>query len=402
MSQNKSSSAPGSHADTSRLPLPTLLSQALVAFTIEFDNEFEHHMPHRTTDYGAASVAVGVSGGSRKDVWLVSLAMYANCMQFIPEQGIRAIDLVRLARTKTNFSGMVRWRYITAAPDPSDARAKPARSDWLIRATDRGQQAQKVWRPLFAEIEKRWQTRFGKNEIEELRESLIALLDQIDPDLPDCLPILQYGFFFREARNFERRPQTKRDDEDTSRLPLSALLSRVLLAFTIEFESDSDLSLAICANVLRVLNAEGVRARDLPALSGVSKESISMAVGTLQKAKLAAIESEADAGQTKRVLLTAKGRRAQHAYRKLLAAIEARWQTRFGEKTITNLRGSLEKLALAPSVDDRSASEPDAGQSPLLRGLDPYPDNWRAKRPRPTTLPHFPMVLHRGGFPDGS
>jgi hypothetical protein len=29
-----------------RLPLPTLLSHALVAFTIEFDNEFEHQVPH--------------------------------------------------------------------------------------------------------------------------------------------------------------------------------------------------------------------------------------------------------------------------------------------------------------------------------------------------------------------
>ncbi len=32
----------------------------------------------------------------------------------------------------------------------------------------------------------------------------------------------------------------------------------------------------------------------------------------------------------------------------------------------------------------------------------PYPDGWRAKVPKPATLPHFPMVLHRGGFPDGS
>jgi hypothetical protein len=29
-----------------------LLSQALVAFTIEFDNEFEHRSPHATTDFG--------------------------------------------------------------------------------------------------------------------------------------------------------------------------------------------------------------------------------------------------------------------------------------------------------------------------------------------------------------
>ena len=105
--------------------------------------------------------------------------------------------------------------------------------------------------------------------------------------------------------------------------------------------------------------------------------------------------------RTKLVLLTAKGQREQDAYRKLLVAIEAHWRARFGEETINNLRESLEHLVVGPPVDDRSASEPDDGQSPLFRGLQPYPDNWRAKRPRPTTLPHFPMVLHRGGFPDG-
>ena len=35
-------------------------------------------------------------------------------------------------------------------------------------------------------------------------------------------------------------------------------------------------------------------------------------------------------------------------------------------------------------------------------GLQPYPDGWRAKVRAPETLPHHPMVLHRGGFPDGS
>lgn len=35
------------------LPLPALLSQAFVAFTIECDNEFEHRMPHRTTRFAS-------------------------------------------------------------------------------------------------------------------------------------------------------------------------------------------------------------------------------------------------------------------------------------------------------------------------------------------------------------
>ena len=38
----------------------------------------------------------------------------------------------------------------------------------------------------------------------------------------------------------------------------------------------------------------------------------------------------------------------------------------------------------------------------IERRFEPYPDNWRASVRRPATLPHFPMVLHRGGYPDGS
>jgi DNA-binding MarR family transcriptional regulator len=392
--RTKSASVGNSRDRASLLPLPTLLSQALVAFTIEFDNEAEHQIPHKTTDHGPAS------GGSRRELWLVSLAMYANCMQFIPEQGIRVIDLVRLARTKTNFPGMVRWGYITAKPDPSDTRAKQPGSDWIVRATEKGQNAQKIWRPLFATIEKRWQTRFGKSEIERLREALIALLNQIDLDLPDCLPILHSGLFNREPGNYKRRPQTKRN-EDVSRLPLSTLLSRVLLAFAIEFERDSDLSLAICANVLRVLDEKGVRARDLPVLSGVSKESISMAMGVLQNMQLALIETDR-ASRTKMVYLTPKGKEKQAAYRQHLAAIEEKWQRHLGKNNIATLRQWLEHLMVGSSVRNCAADESFDQASPVFRALQPYPDNWRARVPKPTAFPHFPMVLHRGGYPDGS
>jgi len=40
--------------------------------------------------------------------------------------------------------------------------------------------------------------------------------------------------------------------------------------------------------------------------------------------------------------------------------------------------------------------------SPLWHGLEPDPDGWRAAVRRPDTLPHYSMVLHRGGYPDGS
>lgn len=91
------------------LSLSTLLSQTLVAFIIEFDNEFENRMPHRTTNFGS-------TGGSRQGPWLVSLAMWADCMQLVSAEGITLGELQRRARMGTNLSGMQRWGYIIAAP----------------------------------------------------------------------------------------------------------------------------------------------------------------------------------------------------------------------------------------------------------------------------------------------
>jgi len=200
-----------------------------------------------------------VAFGSRGGPWLVSLVMWSDCMRFVGDERITGRELEHLARTKTNLNGMQRWGYITIEAPP--------RSAGVIRATSKGRQARNVGRPLFGEIEQRWQTRFGKDPIQRLRESLGALIRQMDGELPDCLPILGYGLFSRVS---DRRRQTPAGPQD--HLTLSALLSRVLLAFAIEFERESDLSLAISANVVRVLNEKGVRVRDVPLLAGVSKD----------------------------------------------------------------------------------------------------------------------------------
>jgi hypothetical protein len=90
--------------------------------------------------------------------------------------------------------------------------------------------------------------------------------------------------------------------------------------------------------------------------------------------------------------LIAKGLDAQAAYRRRLGVIDERWRSRFGRGDIGNLRESLECL-----VD-----EPAAQQSLLFQALEPYSEGWRATVRKPETLPHYPIVLHRGGFPDGS
>ena len=59
-------------------------------------------------------------------------------------------------------------------------------------------------------------------------------------------------------------------------------------------------------------------------------------------------------------------------------------------------------LDALPALERLVGDPGDLAASPLGPGLEPYPDNWRADVRAPRTLPHYPMVLHRGGYPDGS
>jgi DNA-binding MarR family transcriptional regulator len=366
-----------------RLPLPALLSHALVAFTIEFDNEFEHRMPHRTSH--------GPAPGSRGGPWLTSMAMWSTCMRFVPEEGIPVRQLEEAARTKTNLNGMERWGYVTVAPDPAGRQAKSPPSQWLIRPTPKGRQAQQIWEVLFDVVENRWRERFGKDQIGHLREALWAVARQIDADLPDCMPILGYGLVCQRPER-KRRESVERAQENLSSLSLPTLLSRVLLAFAVEFEGESEVSLAIGANVLRLAGDDGLRVRDLPRMAAVSKEAIAMALSFLSKRGYASIRLESAGSRVKVLWLTPKGRQARDAYGRLVGAIEERWQEKYGKHSVDTLRESLERLTGGPGTQ----------LSPLFGGLEPYPEGWRASLPKPAELPHFPMVLHRGGFPDGS
>jgi DNA-binding MarR family transcriptional regulator len=366
-----------------RLPLSTLLSWALVAFTVEFDNEFERQTPHRTTGFGSTS-------GADHKPWLVSLVMWTNCMQFVDVAGVSVGEMERLARTRTNLAGMQRWSYVIVAPDPADSRSKPPAADWVVRATTAGQRAQEVWRPLFGEIEARWRTRFGAAEVSQLKDALQAVVSRFEEDLPDCLPILGYGLLSDNILPAKRMAAASHHDSKDAPRSLAPLLAKPLLAFTRDFEREAGLSLAICADVLRPTGREGMPLRDLPRRSGVSKEAIAMAVTFLGKRGYAVVE--ADAGRSKTLRLTPTGLAALESYQQLVRVIERRWKARYGEQALLQLRASLERLVGAPETHGEH----------LMSGMTPYADGWRASVPRPETLPYQPMVLHRGGFPDGS
>ncbi len=355
---------------TDALPLPTLLSQVLVAFTIEFDNEFERQLV----------------GGGGPSTFLVSMVMWSNFMRFVGDEGVTVRELSARAGVSEkpihpSLAGMERWGYVVVRPDPADSRPKPPRRDWIVFPTPAGRRARDVWIPLFGVIENRWRQRFGAKEIDALADTLRALVSRFDLALPDYLPVVTHAMFVHKG-----------ESASSPDPHLAALLSRVLHAFTLEFERESEVSLAMSANVMRVLDEKGVRVRELPRLTGVSKEAISMSTGFLTKRGYVVVEPDPTAARSKLARLTPKGREAQDASGPRLAAVEQRWQERYGEDRIRALREALETLVGEPSWE----------ASPLTRGLVPPAGGWRAKARTPETLPHHPMVLHRGGWPDGS
>ena len=83
--------------------------------------------------------------------------------------------------------------------------------------------------------------------------------------------------------------------------------------------------------------------------------------------------------------------------------------SRHGDDVIDGLAGALRALYAEPG----SGPGGRPGGPLISAGLVPHPDGWRASPPyaRLTqamiadpagALPHYPMVSHRGGYPDGS
>jgi hypothetical protein len=250
-----------------------------------------------------------------------------------------------------------------------------------VRPTPSGRAADAIWRPLAGEIEARWSERFGADALAELRRCLAPVAGRPELAVPEFMPVVGGGAWLLAdaVAGGAREPVPGR--------PLSALLARTLLAYTLEFEREAGLALPLAANVVRVLDGQGVSVQDVPLRAGISKEAVAMAATSLAKSGHAVAEG-------KLIRLTPAGSEAQGRAVRLHAETDGRWAEQ---------AAGLE-AALAGVLDQ---------QDRLALGLRPPPEGWRARPPYlartealladpRAVLPHYPLVLPRGGWPDGS
>ena len=362
-----------------RLPLSAMLSQAFVAFTIEFDNEFEHQVPHRTTNHG-------FTPGYARAPWLVSMAMWTRYMRYVPLEGVTAGQLgATLDISKKDLQmWLIRlgqwWSYLSFQPALERGSSKRLPAQTMVLPTSGGRKAIEVWSTLTPIIEQRWRERFGDKEVSTLKQTLQEIAGQLDSSLAQHLEV-------RKRKKISPTSQTKQNLSHDIALP--ELLERLLLAFASDFDQRSSAPLSACANVLRVLPDEGMRFRDLPQRTHLSADGVDAATRELLRGRWAVLQS---ANRSKALVPTATGRLARDQYATLDADVEEDWGARFGVALLKRLRTSLEDLC------KKEAS----GESRLLRGIAPYSDGWRSAAPPLGGLPYFPMITHRGGFPDGS
>lgn len=311
----------------------------------------------------------------------ISLAMWANGLRVIDEAGTPLHEVRRRARAECNVGGLERWGWISV--DHSEragggrrdgyGSSKGLREGTVLLPTRTGTAARHMWPAIIDAIEGRWRNRFGADLVDALRGVLCGLTTA----MPWAVPQISGADGF-----WTHRVDGESGPEAASR-PLVVLLGQALTALTMQAEVEASVSLPVGENLLRILDEGPIPVRDLPATTGLSKEAVAMAVNFVVRKDLAVV------GPGRVVTLTARGTAA-------LADHRSRVVDTAGHD---GLRAALESVLSQPGA--------------LAAGLEPPPGCWRGERPylaqtrrllaNPSAaLPRHPMVLHRGGWPDGN
>jgi len=368
-------------------PLSALLSQILVAYTVELDSEFERRMLETQV------------------VARLSLVIWLNLLQFLADGPVSVRTLASRAlageeQGKAPLGCLERWGFILLQPGKRAGfgSGRGIRADWPVRLTASGETAIRIWPELIPQIDARWSKRFG-DDATRLRRSLEAIEHQIDLELPHGLPsaILQLP-------HFAPRKSAAEDG-----LPLPVLLSRVLVAFALDFERASRTPISLCANTIRVLSDEPIPEAEIPERTGCSPETAG--IGWQHKPYII-VERDLARSRGKFVRLSEAGIKAQKEYYSIAQDIEEKWKERFRTAT-KEIRGSLttllkrgelsEGLKPAPGTTRAGAQTPALGRLAIgpaarQRKRDLVIQTEAFVRDPAGALPHYPLWDMNRGF----
>ncbi|WP_152360872.1 hypothetical protein [Microlunatus speluncae] len=302
--------------------LPTLLAQALIAYRIELDNEFELRL--RRSGFAGFKLPV--------EFWPLIRPV-------ADERTPIAVLLEQTGRPRRELfpaiGGIERWGYVEVRLDADTQPRRPRQDGYgsgrrlrpgsVLIPTPVGRRARDLWPSVIASMGDRWAERFGPAAMTDLDTSLAMIIESRAESLPDRL-------------------------------------AAVLQAFASEVDADSPVPMRIAANFLPALSADPTPIGELPRRTGITGRPVTPALGALTRAGLITSGPVA-VGRGKAVTLTPDGLAEQVAFTDRVAAVEGSWRDRYGAAVITSLHDALD--ALTPK---------------LAEGLQPPEQGWRASR----------------------
>lgn len=321
--------------DHARTPLPVLLTRALIAFT----REYEQSPPNNG---------------------LPSLAVWSNILQAVPKSGIEVKEFEKSAVLAKRVAKVV----VRHASDhglvnvekPPAKRSKP-----VVKLTEEGERLRKVGANRVKKVETAWHANFGKH-FERLRTSLDAITKSLELEYPNYITgygaadeSLTGGSYLPAEEGPPRIPARGEEwpvvERDLRKAPkaknLTAQLSQTLMQFALDYEAEDLGRLGLTTMFFQYLPDEGMRlgdARRHYAITGNGK--------SLHERHMYVVLEPGKSSDSKRgVFPTQKTRRARDAYPYLVAAIETRWEERYGRPLMTNLRKSLEAMTTTNSEE---------------------------------------------------
>ena len=314
------------------LPLPVLLSRVLGRLTVEVE--------------AAAGVGPDVP----------SLAVWSNVLRCVGD-GISERALPEAARISS--------RLATAAVTGSSRRGW-IRKEPQVELTDAGRSAAERWPAQLAELDSAWKGT-------PLRAALDSVVGQLELELPHYpasygaadpsaigAPFMgpPKGDEARLRHGKDWRPVLRGDGDTVTSLPITALLSQALMAFTIDYENGFPWPLASTLTVLCHLDVEPRPLADVPGDHGIKGNGKSL----LERHLIVDVTPDPGGARRKLVALTDRGAAVMKHHPGRLETVESEWCDRFGEGLIADLRDSL------GAVDPWGDPSPDHVLGPLHNG----------------------------------
>jgi DNA-binding MarR family transcriptional regulator len=320
---------------TGRLGLPVLLARVLGGLTTELESE-------------------DGSGSS-------SLAVWSNVLRCVGD-GISERDLASEARISKRMAVAA----VTGASRRGWVQATPGDRGRHVRLTDDGAQSVASWPGRLDDLDRRLAVTDLPGAVADLVRRLPLELPWYPASYGTADPSTVGGAFAAgdvdsgvPPHGQDWKPVLRDTDRGVDGLPMTALLSQALVAFTIDYEATPMWPLTSTTLVVRHLRPEPMPLDDAPAGHGITGQGKSL----LERHGVARAVPDPDDPRRQLVRLTDRGAMIRARHDGCVADVEAAWHERYGAATVQRLRDALE--AHPAAVDERY---PDAVVAPLHLG----------------------------------